>query len=143
MFAKLLSQVASSTAFLAAGAVSQPSSRDRSALPAASLAAEGVLGPPSSSRDRSSSTAPLARFAGWLREAGETEAISSHQLKLLYGEFCLDTDTAALTTGRLYRRIGAAGIQRYREPVGKRRWFYRVRSEAFQGSAIEYAADAA
>ena len=99
-----------------------------------------VSGP---SRDKMNEVAPLIHFADWLRQAGETEALSRHHLRLLYGEFCLDTETAELTPGQLHRRIREAGILRYREPVGKRRWFYRVRSEALQRSAIAYAAEAA
>lgn len=76
---------------------------------------------------RDAESAPLEDFANFLRTAGETNALSSHQLHLLYGEFVLDTDTVELTLGQLHRRLGAAGIERYREPVGQRRWFYRVR----------------
>ena len=72
--------------------------------------------------------APLPEFVAWLKEAKQTIALSAHTLWLLYGEYCLDTSTDQLTKGQFFRRIRAAGIERYREPVRERHWRYRVRS---------------
>lgn len=71
-------------------------------------------------------TMPLSQFAQWLAEADETERLSCAHLKALYAEFALFTDTRALSPGSLFRGLRAAGIRRYREGTGDRRWYYRV-----------------
>jgi len=71
--------------------------------------------------------AAVREFATWLVQAGETGGIPKRRLQTLYGEFCEYTDSEPLTEGQLFRRLRAAGIERYRGPVGDRPWFYRVR----------------
>jgi hypothetical protein len=72
--------------------------------------------------------AQVCEFARWLVQADKTSAIPKRRLQSLYWEFCEYTDAEPLTEGQLFRRLRAAGIERYREPVGVRQWFYRVRS---------------
>ena len=69
---------------------------------------------------------PLNAFASWLVEISKTTGLSKRELILLYGEFCLATDSDALTEGQFFRRIRAAGIVRYRESVGARPWRYEI-----------------
>lgn len=70
----------------------------------------------------------LEEFVIWLVNAGEISRITSRRLRALYGEFCIFTETPSLSTGRLFRRLKAAGINRYREGAAERRWLYEVRT---------------
>lgn len=70
--------------------------------------------------------ASLAEFALWLLNAGEREAISCAHLRALYAEFGLYSETPTLSEGRMFRALKAAGILRYRQGTGARRWLYRV-----------------
>jgi hypothetical protein len=83
---------------------------------------------PNSGSETAPSTKPceLAKFADWLVEAGECARITSAHLRALYGEFTLFTDTPPLSEGKLFRGLRAAGIIRYREGKGARRWLYRL-----------------
>ena len=69
---------------------------------------------------------PITEFTAWLIEISKTTELSKRELWNLYGEFCLATDSNALTEGQVFRRIRTAGIARYRESVGSRRWRYKV-----------------
>ena len=69
---------------------------------------------------------PITEFTAWLIEISKTTELSKRELWNLYGEFCLATDSNALTEGQVFRRIRTAGIVRYRESVGSRRWRYKV-----------------
>lgn len=69
---------------------------------------------------------PLYEFAAWLVQSGETSGIPGSRLQILYGEFCEYTCSDPLTEGQLFKRLRAAGIERYRETVGDRRYFYRI-----------------
>lgn len=69
---------------------------------------------------------PLPEFVNWLIEADLTDRIDRRALVLFYGEFCLDTNSTPLTEGQLLRRMRRHGIKRYREPIGRRRWLYRI-----------------
>jgi hypothetical protein len=73
---------------------------------------------------------PLEDFVASLVEDGHTDDMCSKTLWHLYGEFCLWTETEQLTKGQFNRRKGKAGIERYREPVGARRWLYRVHARS-------------
>ena len=71
--------------------------------------------------------APLQEFPHWLVSIGETSDIPGGRLRTLYFEYCEFADVEPLTAGRLHRQLSAAGVSRYREGTGKRRWLYRVR----------------
>jgi hypothetical protein len=70
--------------------------------------------------------ADLWRFVVWLVEAGETEALTTDHVWNLYLEFVEYTDTLPLTAGRLFKRLGDAGVVRYRQGTGRRQWLYRI-----------------
>lgn len=78
-------------------------------------------------RPKTETTADLKDFANWLRNVGEHDRIGCAHLKVLYAEFALLTDAVPLSEGRFFRGLKGAGIHRYREGGGDRRWFYRVR----------------
>jgi hypothetical protein len=73
---------------------------------------------------------PLEDFAAWLVEIDRTTGVSSTELWKLYGEHCLCTESEPLTKGQFDRRKRAAGIERYRESIGERRWLYSVRGDS-------------
>ena len=73
-------------------------------------------------------TSELGEFVEWLVEHRETCGLSARRLRGLYTEWCDVSGRTELTTGQLFRRRASVGIERYREPVGCRRWLYRVRS---------------
>lgn len=107
------------------GSGSPNSSRDRSAPKQSSKAETGSL-----CDDNESHALPpldLQDFIAWLQQYGRLGGLTKRELWLEYGEFCLYTNTEQLTEGRFLRRIGAAGIERYRETTGARRWLYRLR----------------
>jgi hypothetical protein len=89
--------------------------------------AEPQLAPSADGNERPRDTATTANFVSWLAAHGETDRISTRRLRALYYEWCEFTESEPLTDGQLFRRREAAGIERHRESVGQRRWFYRVR----------------
>lgn len=86
------------------------------------------------------SLAPVAAFVAWLRQIGETDGMSRQHLLNLYTEFCEFEDQHPLSEAKLLRRARAAGIQRYREPTGRRRWRYQVKSSDLEPIAMRRAA---
>lgn len=75
-------------------------------------------------------------FARWLAEISATDGITRRGLILLFDEFChleLAAGVKLLTEHQLLRRRRAAGIERYRLPVGRREWRYRLRAAAVIG----------
>ena len=83
------------------------------------------------------SPAPLTEFVIWLVAANLTTGLNRRALWHAYGEFCLDSNTTQLTEGQFLRRIRGVGVQRYREPVAPRRWFYRVDPELIDRLTME------
>lgn len=75
----------------------------------------------------------LCEFKAWLVQSGETSGIPGSRLQILYGEFCEYTGSEPLTEGQLFKRLQAAGIERYRETVGDRRYFYRISTSEIIG----------
>lgn len=88
-------------------------------VPGPSRDSPGTIGP----------APPLEYFVPWLIAASRTRDLPARDLWVLYGEFCLDMNTQQLTEGQFFRRKRLVGIERYREPVGKRPWRYRVRPD--------------
>lgn len=70
--------------------------------------------------------ADLAEFAKWLSLVGEVDALDYRHLWALYGEFAMFTEMPQMSKGRFFRAVKIAGICRYREGSGQRRWLYRV-----------------
>lgn len=78
----------------------------------------------------------VREFARWLAEIGSTDDMTRRGLILLFDEFChleLAAGVKLLTEHQLFRRGRAAGIERYRLPVGRREWRYRIRAAAVIG----------
>lgn len=71
----------------------------------------------------------VVHFVAWLTSVGETKNITSRQLRGLYWEFIEVTGASPVTDAQLFRQLPSAGVKRYRETTGKRRWLYRVSSD--------------
>jgi hypothetical protein len=69
---------------------------------------------------------PLEEFVDSLIVDDNTDGMNGTRLWNLYAEFCDCTYSEMLTRGQFDRRKRAAGIERYRESIGARRWLYRV-----------------
>lgn len=86
-----------------------------------------VLGRPSKFEASQGRKEELSEFAVWSIQAGETDDIPAARLRILYAEFCEYTDTDPVSEAQFFKGLKAAGIERFREGGGQRRWLYKVR----------------
>lgn len=72
---------------------------------------------------------PLTEFKAWLKANAFQHDYATKRLKNLYGEFCIYTRTHPVTDGQFFRRLRAAGIERFRYTTGTRPWRYRLKDD--------------
>lgn len=69
----------------------------------------------------------IQAFADWLFLVGETQAHTSQKLYALFAEHCEFLGKPTPTKGQLFRHLRGTRIERFREPVGRRRWMYKLK----------------